>query len=74
MYFSVQAIEAVYTLGCTTFMGLGTIMEEAVDIFAADGNHLGMNHVYGEAKDSAHLMTKATATEQRITHLWTNRS
>lgn len=71
VYFSAQAVEAAYTLGCTAFVGMGTIMEEeSAAVSAADGSRPGMSYIYGEAKHAAHLLTKAVAAERGIAHLW----
>ena len=68
---SKAAVEAAAALGCTRFVGLGSIMEkEAVAVAEADGAKPGMGYIYGEAKHMAHLVTKATASDLGIAHLW----
>lgn len=68
---SKSAVEVAAKLKCKRFIGLGSIMEkEAVAVAEADGAMPGMPYIYGEAKHMAHLLTKATAVETGIDHLW----
>lgn len=65
------AVEAAAALGCTRFVGLGTIMEaEAAAVADADGSRPGAGYIYGEAKHFAHLQTKVLASQCGIDHLW----
>ena len=65
------AVIAAATLGCTRFVGLGSIMEkESMAVAEADGARPGMPYIYGEAKHMAHLVTKAEASRLGIEHLW----
>lgn len=67
---SAAAIEAA-ALGCSRFVGLGTIMEEeAAAVTEADGARPGMGYLYGEAKRFAHLQTKAIASQRGVEHIW----
>lgn len=68
---SKAAVEAAAALGCATFVGLGTIMEqEAIAVTDTDGTKPGMGYLYGEAKHMAHLLTKAVAAQKGICHIW----
>ena len=68
---SKAATEAAAALGCTKFVGLGSIMEkESIAVAEADGATPGMPYIYGEAKHMAHLLTKAEASRLGIAHLW----
>lgn len=68
---SKAAVTAAAALGCTEFVGLGSIMEkESVAVAEADGAAPGMPYIYGEAKHMAHLVTKAAASQLGIVHLW----
>jgi nucleoside-diphosphate-sugar epimerase len=66
-----KSVEAAKALGCTAYVGLGSIMElEAVYVTNADECRPGMGNLYSEAKHFAHLATKALAAKLGIAHLW----
>ena len=68
---SVEAVRASQQLGCTAFIGLGSIMEfESQAVANADGTRPGSGYIYGEAKHFAHLATKVEAAKIGISHLW----
>lgn len=68
---AVEAVKAAKAIGCTSFLGLGSIMElEAHEAALAEGIKLGSNYLYGEAKHFAHLATKAKSAELGLNYFW----
>jgi len=68
---AVQSVKLAKILGCTSFIGLGSIMEfEALAACGEDGALPGNAYVYGEAKHYAHLATKIEAAKLGIKHIW----
>lgn len=71
IYASKEAVKAASLIGCKSFIGIGSIMEEeAVAVVKTSGSKPGENYIYGEAKHFAHLVAKAVAAENNIDFLW----
>lgn len=68
---SLTAVEAAAQLECVRFVGMGSIMEkEALAVTNTDAIKPAMSYLYGEAKQFAHLVTKAKSAELGIAHIW----
>lgn len=68
---SAQCVKAAKTLGCSRFVGAGSIMEYEVEaVVHAQGARPGMGYVYGMGKQAAHGLCKAVAAEAGIDFLW----
>jgi len=68
---SLDACSCAQALGCKTFIGVGSIMEdETLEVIHQKGTVLGKAYLYGSAKVSAHLLTQARASALGIQHIW----
>lgn len=68
---SIDACEVAKAVGCTTFVGAGSIMEdETLKVAGLNGKSLGKSYMYGAAKLSAHLLTQARANALGVKHVW----
>lgn len=68
---TVECMKVAKTLGCTRFLGVGSIMEYEVEAAVhTQGNKPGMGYIYGMGKHIAHCMCKSVAAEIGIDLLW----
>lgn len=68
---TVECIKAAKELGCTRFVGAGSIMEYEVDAAIHEqGSKPGMGYIYGMGKHIAHCMCKAVAADIGIELIW----
>ena len=68
---TVECLKIAKELGCTRFVGAGSIMEYEVEAAVhAQGNRPGMGYIYGMGKHIAHSMCKAVAADIGIELLW----
>lgn len=68
---SVEAVRVAKLLGCSRFIGAGTIMEQ--ELLAASTEpqiRPGGGHIYSAAKLAAHQMSRCMAAELGIYHIW----
>lgn len=66
-----ECVRAARKLGCSRFVGAGSIMEyETEAVIHAQGAKPGMAYIYGMGKQVAHGLCKATAAEVGIDFLW----
>ncbi len=68
---SIEAVRVAKLLGCSRFIGAGSIM--AQEILAASAEPLarpGTGHIYSAAKLAAHQMTRCMAVDLGIDHIW----
>lgn len=68
---TVQAVSAAKAMGCTAFIGAGSIMEkEILAASAQPGLRPYVGHIYSAAKLAAHLMSECEAARLDINHIW----
>jgi len=68
---SISAVEAAAQIGCTRFVGVGSMMEEESFIATkGDGLLPSPGYTYGAMKYLAHLQTKIAAIQVGIEYLW----
>ena len=68
---TVEAVHSAKALGCTTFVGAGSIMEkELLALSAEPGLRPGPGHIYSAAKLAAHHMSECIAAELGLCHIW----
>lgn len=68
---SMDAVHAARKLGCKRFVGIGSLAEEDVKAFSfMDGARPRSVSLYGVAKLTANLMTKAECAKVDIEHIW----
>ena len=68
---AVDAVGAAKLLGCSRFIGAGTIMErELLAASAIPQIRPGSGHIYSAAKLAAHQMSRCMAAELGIDHIW----
>ncbi|MGI5985873.1 MAG: NAD(P)-dependent oxidoreductase [Clostridiales bacterium] len=68
---TVEAVRAAKALGCSMFIGAGSIMEkELLASSAKPGLRPAQGHIYSAAKLAAHHMSECTAAELGIYHIW----
>lgn len=66
-----QAVEAAHAVGCTRFIGAGTLAELDVQAYVAqDGAKPAQTMNYGTAKIAAHYMSKAVCQAVGMQHVW----
>ena len=68
---TIDSVRTAKGLGCSRFIGVGTIMEHETHA-AAEGqeNKPGMGYIYGGAKLAAHSMAKSVAADIDIDFVW----
>ncbi len=70
-YMSAECVRIAKKLGCTRFVGAGSIMEYEVEaVIHAQGSKPGMGYIYGIGKQLAHGMCKTVAANEGIDFLW----
>lgn len=70
-YMSAECVKIAKKLGCTRFVGAGSIMEYEVEaVIHSQGSKPGMGYIYGIGKQLAHGMCKTTAADVGIDFLW----
>lgn len=68
---TVNALRQAREIGCTRFVGAGSIMEyETFSAITAQGNRPGTGYVYGTAKLSAHSLCMIEANRLGIDLVW----
>ncbi len=67
---TIDAVEVAKSLGCTKFIGVGSIMEDESFELSKENKALPKNYSYGTAKLSAKLFSKSKANELNIEHVW----
>lgn len=68
---TLDAVRAAHKLGCTRFVGAGTLAEYDVNAYTPlDGSTPNAVSCYGVAKIAAHYMSKAECCSLGIDHLW----
>lgn len=68
---SVECLRVAKMLGCSRFIGAGSIMEqETLAATLAQDCRPGMGYVYGAAKLAAHSMCKSLAAQSCIDFIW----
>lgn len=68
---TVNALLTAYKLGCKTFIGAGSIMEDETNIAVdTDGHQPGIGYVYGAGKYVAKSMCKCIAGNLGINMIW----
>ena len=68
---TVECLKAAKELGCSRFVGAGSIMEYEVEAaIHSQGSNPGMGYIYGMGKHIAHCMCKSIAANIGIDLLW----
>ncbi|MGC4018034.1 MAG: NAD(P)-dependent oxidoreductase [Muricomes sp.] len=68
---TVECMKVAKELGCTRFIGAGSIMEYEVEAAVhSQGSHPGMGYIYGMGKHVAHCMCKSVAADIGIELVW----
>lgn len=68
---SVDCLRAAKKIGCSRFIGVGTIMEfETYYTSNSQENRPGMGYIYGASKLTAHAMCKSVAADIGIDLVW----
>lgn len=68
---TVECMKVAKELGCTRFLGAGSIMEYEVEAAVhSQGNRPGMGYIYGMGKHVAHCMCKSIAADIGIELVW----
>lgn len=69
---TLNAVEVAVQLGCSKFIGVGSLAELDVDLYSMkDGSKPRIVSCYGAAKLAAHYMSKAKCNEvKQIKHCW----
>lgn len=68
---TVECLQVSKTLGCSRFIGAGSIMEQETMAAAyTQGNKPGLGYIYGSGKVVAHAMCKSVATNIGVDLLW----
>jgi len=68
---TVDALRAAKELGCSRFLGAGSIMEhETMAAAYAQGNRPGQGYIYGGGKLIAHVMCMSVAAQIGIDLIW----
>ncbi|HML37237.1 MAG TPA: NAD-dependent epimerase/dehydratase family protein [Bacillota bacterium] len=68
---SVEAVRVAKSLGCSRFIGAGSIMEREILAASAEPQaRPGSGHIYSAAKLAAHQMSRCMAAELGISHIW----
>ena len=68
---TVECLQASKALGCTRFIGAGSIMEQETMAAAyTQGNKPGLGYIYGSGKVVAHAMCKSVAANIGVDLLW----
>lgn len=68
---SAECVKVAHQLGCSRFVGAGSIMEYEVEAaLHANGTRPGAGYVYGMGKQTAHGLCKITAAQVGIDFLW----
>lgn len=68
---TVECMKMAKELGCSRFVGAGSIMEYEVEAaIHTQGSHPGMGYIYGMGKHIAHCMCKAVAADIGIDLIW----
>lgn len=68
---SLDAVHAAAAIGCSRFVGIGTLAEKDVWAYTPlDGATPNDVSCYGSAKIASHLMTKAECNKLGLEHLW----
>lgn len=68
---TVECLKAAKEIGCSRFVGAGSIMEYEVEgVVHAQGKEPGMGYIYGMGKHIAHCLCKAVAANIGIELLW----
>lgn len=70
-YASGECVKLAKKLGCTRFVGAGSIMEYEVEAAVhGQGTRPGLGYVYGLGKQAAHGLCKAVAADAGIDFVW----
>lgn len=70
-YWTVEILKKAKQIGCQTFVGTGSIMEEeALCVAKVNGKQASRNHIYGAGKLAAHLMCQSLAVSLGISFIW----
>lgn len=69
---TLDAVETAEQLGCSKFVGVGSLAELDVDLYSMkDGSRPRIVSCYGAAKLAAHYMSKAKCNEiEQLKHCW----
>ena len=68
---SIDAVRAAKQLGCSRFVGAGSLAEFDVNAYSPlDGSMPNRVSTYGAAKVAAHYMTKAECSYLGLEHIW----
>lgn len=68
---SLEAVKVAKSLGCSRFIGAGSIMEQEILAASAEPQaRPGRGHIYSAAKLAAHQMSRCVAAELGIEHIW----
>lgn len=68
---SAEAVKAAKLLGCSRFIGAGSIMEQEILAATAEPTaRPGNEHIYSAAKLAAHQISRCVAAELGIEHIW----
>lgn len=68
---TIDALNVAKELGCSRFLGVGTIMEhETISGAYTQGNRPGLGYIYGGAKLAAHTMCMSVANKIGIDLVW----
>ena len=68
---TIDALELAHELGCTRFIGSGSIMEhETISAGYIQGNRPGLGYIYGGGKVIAHIMSMSIAAKLGMELIW----
>ncbi|WP_099203838.1 NAD-dependent epimerase/dehydratase family protein [Scatolibacter rhodanostii] len=68
---TVEAVQVAKLLGCSRFIGAGSIMEQEMLAASAEPQiRPGKGYIYSAAKLAAHQMSRCAAAELEIEHIW----
>lgn len=68
---TVACVKVAKQLGCSRFIGAGSIMEYEIEASVhAQGSKPGLGYIYGIAKHTAHCLSKSVAVDVGIEFIW----
>ena len=72
VHWTLDAVNATKVIGCSRFVGIGTLAEVDVNAYTPlEGSTPNAVSCYGAAKIAAHYMSKAECNRLGIDHVWT---
>lgn len=69
--YTINALKTASILGCKKFVGIGSLMEFELNYLMKNNKDLIPNNIYNVSKYTAHVMTKAIASNLNLEYVWT---